>query len=66
MQEIEEQIPSPCCAICQLDDNDVFCIGCLRTQAEIANWSTLDRDARLKVIAAIERRRQQYTNEGCE
>ncbi len=36
---MSEQIESPpCIAICQLDDEEQFCIGCFRTPEEIELW----------------------------
>ncbi len=48
--------PSPCVKICSLDERG-YCVGCLRTVAEIARWSALSAAEQRQVIAAIERRK---------
>ena len=48
--------PSPCVKICSLDERG-YCVGCLRTVAEIARWSALSAADQWQVIAAIERRK---------
>lgn len=42
-------VPSPCISVCQMDPASGWCRGCLRTIDEIADWSTLDADARRAV-----------------
>ena len=41
MAEVVES-KSPCVNVCQLENrmHDMICIGCLRTQEEIADWMT--------------------------
>jgi predicted Fe-S protein YdhL (DUF1289 family) len=34
------QVPSPCVGICRLDAAGATCVGCGRTLAEVAGWST--------------------------
>lgn len=52
-------IASPCINICRLDPASGLCQGCLRTLDEIAGWSRIDDDARLGILAAVNRRREQ-------
>jgi predicted Fe-S protein YdhL (DUF1289 family) len=40
-----------------MDAASGLCIGCLRTLDEIAEWSVLDADAKLSVLAALPGRR---------
>ena len=40
---------SPCIGVCTLDD-DGLCEGCLRTTSEIARWSQMNDDARLRMM----------------
>jgi predicted Fe-S protein YdhL (DUF1289 family) len=49
-------IDSPCVKICELDRNDV-CVGCGRTRAEIAGWTSMSDVLKAKVVEAAERRR---------
>ena len=43
---------SPCIGVCSLDD-DGYCSGCHRTSAEIARWSQMGDDERLRLMEAI-------------
>ena len=43
---------SPCINICELNSQDV-CIGCLRTQSEIACWSQMNERERLSIMAEL-------------
>jgi predicted Fe-S protein YdhL (DUF1289 family) len=51
-------IPSPCINICQLDDANEYCVGCLRTLDEIGAWAGLDTLGRARVLKRIRERRQ--------
>ena len=54
-------VPSPCTNVCRVDDRTGWCVGCGRTLAEIAAWSTLDDDHKRAVWAALARRRVEPT-----
>ena len=43
---------SPCVGVCALDD-DGLCRGCLRTTAEIARWSQMNDDERLRLMEQV-------------
>lgn len=43
---------SPCIGVCTLAD-DGLCQGCLRTTAEIARWSQMNDDERLRLMESI-------------
>jgi len=43
---------SPCVGVCSLDDAGL-CIGCRRTTAEIARWSQMDDDERLRLMEVV-------------
>jgi uncharacterized protein len=49
-------VPSPCVNICELDERQGRCKGCLRTLAEIAAWGALGDDQKLEVWKHIEAR----------
>jgi uncharacterized protein len=49
-------VPSPCCAVCSMDEASGCCAGCMRTLAEIAAWSRLDDSAKLQVWQSITER----------
>lgn len=53
----DENAPlSPCVGICRIGA-DGLCIGCRRTLAEIARWSTLSNDERRKWMREEQPRR---------
>ena len=43
---------SPCVGVCSLDD-DGLCRGCRRTTAEIARWSQMGDDERLRLMECV-------------
>jgi hypothetical protein len=43
---------SPCIGICNIDD-DGLCAGCHRTGDEIAAWSMMNDDARLRMMEDV-------------
>jgi predicted Fe-S protein YdhL (DUF1289 family) len=45
-------ILSPCTGVCSLDDAGL-CLGCRRTAAEIAAWTLMDDEARLRVMERL-------------
>ena len=53
----EAEVKSPCISVCVMDPIRGYCLGCYRTLDEIANWINLERDERLQVFGAIDRRK---------
>lgn len=51
-------VASPCNSICSLNENDT-CVGCFRTRMEIKQWSVLDDQRRLEVLALCAERAHQ-------
>ena len=51
-------LPSPCISVCEMDPDNRYCLGCLRTSGEIAAWGGLDHDARLALLDQLRDRRQ--------
>ena len=49
-------VPSPCISICQMSPKTGLCVGCLRTIDEIANWSVLLDDEKLRILKLVEER----------
>ncbi|HET6602928.1 MAG TPA: DUF1289 domain-containing protein [Xanthomonadaceae bacterium] len=45
-------ILTPCIGVCALDDRG-YCLGCRRTALEIAHWSQMDDDQRLRFLGEI-------------
>ncbi len=52
-------VASPCINVCKMDADTGLCQGCLRTLDEIAAWGGADEEARLAILAAVARRRQE-------
>jgi predicted Fe-S protein YdhL (DUF1289 family) len=50
-------IQSPCIGVCTLD-TDGYCIGCLRTGAEIGAWSLLPAGERRRIMDEVLPRRE--------
>ncbi len=48
-------VKSPCVNICALDDQDI-CVGCYRSAAEIAAWTSLTEDRRQEVVRSADER----------
>ena len=48
---VSVQPDSPCTGVCRMDEASGLCIGCRRTQMEIATWLMLGPDARAEVRA---------------
>jgi uncharacterized protein len=48
-----EIVPSPCSSVCQMHVATGWCSGCLRTLAEIGEWSDLDDSEKRKVWQII-------------
>ena len=49
--------PSPCIAVCRLDEKTGWCQGCLRTIDEIRDWIIMLPDERQAVLARLAERR---------
>ena len=43
-------IKSPCTAVCKIDYENGYCIGCNRTIEEITNWSILNDQQKKKIL----------------
>jgi len=43
---------SPCIGVCELDDEGL-CRGCHRSSAEIARWSIMGDDERLRLMIQV-------------
>ncbi len=53
----DDTVPSPCVAICTLDEDDV-CIGCFRHADEIREWMILEAAEKLAVLERVRARRR--------
>ena len=57
MQTPYRAVLSPCVGICSLDAEGL-CEGCHRTSAEIAHWSQMNDDERLRLMDVVLPRRE--------
>lgn len=65
--EMAQQVPnepgphvaSPCQSVCVMHPGTAWCEGCLRTLPEIAEWSRMDKPAKLAVWAQLPARLQE-------
>ncbi|MGI9473066.1 MAG: DUF1289 domain-containing protein [Rubripirellula sp.] len=53
-----QRVSSPCNGICTLNSRLGICVGCHRTQGEIANWSQASDLERQSIVSACEARAQ--------
>ena len=54
-------VPSPCISICQMDMQNRFCTGCLRTPEEIGAWRTAPDSVRQEILDKVAARRKEET-----
>lgn len=52
--------PSPCVAVCELDDDGRWCLGCGRTLAEIGAWSSADATQQTAIVKRARQRLAQH------
>jgi uncharacterized protein len=57
MSTLQAAVPSPCNSVCRMDPRSGWCLGCQRTLAEIAAWSTMEDADKHHVWQLLERRR---------
>ena len=53
----DTSIPSPCIAVCQIDDATDFCIGCFRSIDEIRDWPIMTAEEKTATLERIAGRR---------
>ena len=53
-----EQVASPCVNICQINPETGYCIGCMRTIDEIADWLEMTNEEKRQVLNQLEERRK--------
>jgi predicted Fe-S protein YdhL (DUF1289 family) len=46
-------VKSPCVAVCKIDYESGYCIGCNRTIEEITNWSILSDQQKKKILTKV-------------
>lgn len=51
-----DEIESPCTKVCQIHPETRLCLGCARSIEEIGGWSSMSKDERQAVMAALPHR----------
>jgi hypothetical protein len=57
VRDVDGMIASPCIGVCTLDQQTKLCLGCLRSDAEIAAWRDADSNMRLRILERVSLRR---------
>jgi predicted Fe-S protein YdhL (DUF1289 family) len=55
---MSREIPSPCQNVCQMNPQTGYCIGCLRTLDEIADWLEMNDAQKRLLLARLDARRK--------
>ena len=53
----DNSVPSPCIAVCQIDDATGYCLGCYRDIDEIRDWLIMSGEEKRVVLGRIAERR---------
>ncbi len=53
----DNSVPSPCIAVCQIDDATGYCLGCYRDVDEIREWLIMSGEEKRVVLARTAERR---------
>lgn len=56
-------IATPCIQVCMVDGQSGLCLGCYRSLAEIAGWSTISAEARAALMVELPSRRERIAPE---
>jgi len=54
---LDNSIPSPCIAVCQIDNTSGLCLGCSRSIDEIREWPILSAEEKQRILKLIEERK---------
>lgn len=46
-------VESPCIAVCKIDYESGYCIGCNRTIEEITNWGSFNDSQKKKILTKV-------------
>lgn len=56
-RSFDNTVPSPCIAVCQIDDATGCCIGCFRAIDEIREWPIMTAEEKQATLARIGERK---------
>ena len=57
LRALAEGPPSPCIAVCQIEEATGLCLGCRRTIDEIRDWIIMSPEERRRLLDALPLRR---------
>ena len=57
MSANSQQVASPCVNVCQIDPQTGYCMGCMRTIDEIADWLEMTNEEKQQVLDRLEQRK---------
>ena len=57
LRQLAEGPPSPCIAVCRIDDKTGYCAGCFRSIDEIRDWIIMPPAERQKLLVELRQRR---------
>lgn len=55
---VGDDVASPCVRVCLMHRQTGYCLGCYRTQDEIAAWSALSAAEKRAILARLPQRQQ--------
>ena len=56
-EQDRRRVESPCVGVCEIDEANGVCAGCLRTLEEIALWGSSSAPQRREILARLDARR---------
>lgn len=56
-RSFDTSVPSPCIAVCRIDDATGCCIGCFRAIDEIRDWPIMTAEEKHRTLARIAERK---------
>lgn len=59
-------VPSPCIAVCTVDEESGQCLGCARTLQEVARWRRMPDVQKRQVLAALPKRKADMVAAGID
>ena len=61
-RQFDTSIPSPCIAVCDLEEGTDLCLGCRRHVDEIRDWPVMTADEKRATLSRIEERKAADTD----
>lgn len=56
-RQFDTSVPSPCIAVCELEEGTGLCLGCRRHVDEIRDWPVMTADEKQATLSRIEARK---------